>query len=179
MFSQRNTGRILGNVSDQSGGAMVGATVTVKDVQRGVVRTLITDDAGTYVAPDLLPGTYDVRAEAKGFSASDHPGILLEVGRDFRVDVVLQPGEQAQTITVTESLPMVETTNATLGGTVSNEVINDLPMNGRDYKNLLVLIPGVTAYPGGGGFVNSTNGMRGEANVYLVDGVLDTNQEAV
>lgn len=173
MFSQGNTGRILGNVSDQSGGAMVGATVTVKDVQRGVVRTLITDDAGTYVAPDLLPGTYDVRAEAKGFSASDHPGILLEVGRDFRVDVVLQPGEQAQTITVTESLPMVETTNATLGGTVSNEVINDLPMNGRDYKNLLVLIPGVTAYPGGGGFVNSTNGMRGEANVYLVDGVLD------
>jgi hypothetical protein len=89
MFSQGNTGRILGNVSDQSGGAMVGATVTVKDVQRGVVRTLITDDAGTYVAPDLLPGTYDVRAEAKGFSASDHPGILLEVGRDFRVDVVL------------------------------------------------------------------------------------------
>ena len=152
---------------------MVGATVIVKDVERGVVRTLMTDEAGAYVAPDLLPGTYDVRAEAKGFSSSDHPGILLEVGRDFRVDIVLQTGAQAQTIVVTEALPMVETTNATLGGTVSNEVINDLPMNGRDYKNLLVLIPGVTAYSGGGGFVNSTNGMRGESNVYLVDGVLD------
>jgi len=98
----------------------------------------------------LLPGNYTVRAEANGFKTSDHPGILLEVGKDFRADVVLQPGEQTQTITVTEALPMVETTNATLGGTVSNEVINDLPMNGRDYKNLLVLIPGVTAYPGGG-----------------------------
>ena len=70
---------------------MVGATVTVKDVQRGVVRTLITDDAGTYVAPDLLPGTYDVRAEAKGFSASDHPGILLEVGETFAWTLSFSP----------------------------------------------------------------------------------------
>lgn len=169
----QNTGRILGNVTDTSGGAIVGATVTVTDVQRGTARTLTTDTAGAYVAPDLLPGNYTVRAEAAGFKVAEHPGILLEVGKDFRVDVTLEPGEQTQTITVSEAAPLVDTTSAVLGGTISNQIMNDLPMNGRDYQNLLVLVPGVMIYQGGGGFTKSANGMRGEANVYLVDGLID------
>ena len=171
LFSQGNQGRITGTITDQSGGVVAGATVTVKDVERGVTRTLITGDSGEYNAPNLLPGTYAVRAEAKGFKAVERPNILLEVGKEIRVDLPLQPGEIAQTITITEAAPMVETTNATLGGTLSNETINDLPLNGRNYINLLTLRPGMSVYAGGGSFTRSANGTRAEDIGYLIDGL--------
>jgi hypothetical protein len=172
-FSQGNQGRILGTITDQTGGVISGCTVTVMDTQRGISRTLTTDDAGEYSAPQLLPGTYKVRAESKGFSATERSGILLEVGKEIRVDLSLSPGQQTQTITVTEQLPQVETTNATLGGTLSNETINDLPLNGRNYQNLLSMRPGVLTEPGGGSWTQSTNGVRPEDNVYMVDGMLN------
>ncbi len=172
-YSQGSSGRILGTVTDQSGGVIAGATVTVTDTQRGVSRSLTTDDAGEYSAPQLLPGTYKVRAESKGFSATERTDLLLETGKEVRVDFSLSPGQQTQTITVTEQLPVVETTNATLGGTLSNQTINDLPLNGRNYQNLLSLRPGVLAEPGGGSWTQSTNGVRPEDNVFLVNGMLN------
>jgi hypothetical protein len=171
LFSQGNLGRITGTIADQSGGVIAGATVTVKDVERGVSRTLITGDSGEYNAPNLLPGSYAVRAEAKGFKAVERQNILLEVGKEIRVDLPLQPGEVSQTITITEAAPMVETTNATLGGTLSNETINDLPLNGRNYINLLTLRPGMNVYAGGGSFTRSANGTRAEDIGYLIDGL--------
>src|SRR5579863_844527 len=174
-FSQGSSGRISGSVTDQSGGVIVGATAYVTDVQRGVTRTLTTDQAGEYVAPDLTPGTYTVRASATGFKTVERTGLLLEVRQDIRVDLVLPPGEQAQTVTVTEEAPQIETTDATLGGTLSNETINDLPLNGRNYQNLLVLHPGMMIYAGGGGWTQSTNGIRPEDNQYIVDGLTNDN----
>lgn len=170
-FSQSSAGRILGTLTDQSGGVVEGATVTVNDTQRGTTRTLTTNQAGEYIAPNLTPGTYRVRAEAKGFKATERQNIILEVNQDLRVDLQLQPGEISQTITVTEAIPLVETTNAELGGTLQSAVIDNLPMNGRNFTNLLQLRPGVMVYPGGGAFTQSTNGMRYHDNVYLVDGV--------
>ena len=170
-FSQANLGRILGTITDQTGGAMSGATVTVVDVERGVKRTLTTDESGEYNAPNLTPGTYTVRAEAKGFRNFERTGILLETGSELRVDFSLQPGVQTQTITVTSEMPMVETTNATLGGTLSNETINELPLNGRNYQNLLTLRPGVILFPGGGAYTQSANGSRAEDIGYLLDGL--------
>src|ERR1700676_3039017 len=85
-FSQGNLGRILGTVTDQSGGVIAGATVTVLDTQRGVARTLTTDDAGEYNAPTLIPGTYTVRAEAKGFQKIERQNVEVGVGREVRVD---------------------------------------------------------------------------------------------
>jgi Carboxypeptidase regulatory-like domain/TonB dependent receptor len=171
MFSQGNLGRLTGTITDQSGGVIAGATVTVKDVERGVSRTLTTGDSGEYNAPNLLPGAYAVRAEAKGFKAVERQNILLEVGKEIRVDLPLPPGEVSQTITITEAAPMVETTNATLGGTLSNETINDLPLNGRNYINLLTLRPGMNVYAGGGSFTRSANGTRAEDIGYLIDGL--------
>src|ERR1700736_280382 len=133
LFSQGNQGRITGTITDQTGGVVSGATVTVLDVDRGTSRTLTTTDAGEYNAPNLLPGTYSVRAEAKGFKSVERQKILIEVGKEIRVDLTIQPGEQVQTITITEALPLVETTNATLGGTLSNQTINDLPLDRRNY----------------------------------------------
>jgi len=171
IHAQANLGRISGTITDQTGGAMVGATVTVLDTQRGISRNLTTDDAGEYVAPNLTPGTYTVSVESKGFKTGERAGILLETGKDLRIDLTLQPGDQDQKIVVTEEVPLVETTNATLGGTLSNQAINDLPLNGRNYQNLLSMRPGILVEPGGGSWTQSTNGVRPEDNVYLVNGM--------
>ena len=175
LFSQGSYGRILGAVTDQTGGVIAGATVTVLDVDRGISRTLTTDDAGEYNAPNLVPGKYTVRAEAKGFKTVERQNVILEVGKEPRVDLSLQPGEQTQTVTVTESIPLVETTNATMGGTLNNADIADLPLNGRDYQNLLGLRPGVMLQPGGGPWTQSTNGVRPDESVWLIDGVINAN----
>ncbi|HXY26355.1 MAG TPA: TonB-dependent receptor [Candidatus Acidoferrum sp.] len=175
-YPQGNAGRILGVVTDQSGGYVAGAKVTITDVARGVSQNLTTDSDGAYVAINLLPGTYSVRAEYKGFKTFERKNILLEVGKDVRVDAVLQTGSATETITITEDVPMVDTTSTTLGGTISNEIINDLPLNGRNYQNLISLRPGTSIYPGGGPWTQTTNGIRPEDTSYIVDGV--TNDES-
>ncbi len=174
MFSQTTTGRILGTVRDQTGAALPAATVTVTDVQRGVTRTVTADDSGGYVVPNLTPGVYKVRAESKGFKTVERPNIQVEVASDLTVDVSLPTGDVKETVVVEEEVPLLETTSSTLGGTLSNREINDLPLNGRNYENLLQLRPGVMRYPGGGFSTTSANGLRAEDNAYLVDGLFNS-----
>jgi hypothetical protein len=171
LFAQGSSGRIVGTITDANGGAVTGAIVTILDVDRGTSRPLTTDESGAFNAPNLLPGNYRVRAEFKGFKTTERKNIVLEVGQELRVDLALQPGEQTQTITVTEEIPLVETTNAELGGTIQNEVINDLPLNGRNFENLLDLRPGVTKYVGNSGWTQSSNGLRPHDNFFMVEGV--------
>jgi hypothetical protein len=170
-FSQGDAGRIQGSIIDQSGGAVPGATVIVTDTQRGTSRTLTTDNSGEYNAPSLIPSTYRVHAEAMGFKAVDRENVVLEVNGTVRVDFKLQPGDMKQTITVTEAIPLVDTTNAEVGGALQHAIIENLPLNGRNFENLLTLRPGVTIYPGGGGWTQSTNGIRAHDNVYMVERV--------
>src|SRR5579872_5516538 len=174
-YSQGSFGRILGTVTDQSGGVVTGATVTVIDTERGINRTLTTDDAGAYNAPNLTAGNYTVRVEAKGFKRLERQNVAIEIGKEVRIDVTVQPGEQNQTVTVTEAVPLVETTNATQGGTLENADIVDLPLNGRDYQNLLGLRPGVMLQPGGGPWTQSTNGVRPDESVWLIEGIINAN----
>jgi carboxypeptidase family protein/TonB-dependent receptor-like protein len=175
VFSQGSNGRILGTVTDQSGGVISNATVTITDKDRGLARTLTTDVAGEFNAPQLLPGTYTVAAEANGFKKLERQNVELGVGKEVRVDLTLQPGAQAQTVTVTEALPLVETTNATLGGTLQNAAINDLPLNGRNFQSLMGLRPGVMLQPGGSPWTQSTNNVRPDETSWLVDGILNAN----
>src|SRR6266849_1235278 len=171
LFSQVNTGRILGTVTDQSGGVIASAPVTVTNAQTGIARNLTADEAGEYVAPNLLPGTYTVRVTANGFQAFERQNILLEVGKDVRIDAQLTPGQVTQTILVTEAVPLLDTTSATVTGTLNTATITDIPLNGRNYQNLLQLRPGVTTRPGGGTLTTSTNGLRPEDNNYYVEGL--------
>ena len=171
LFSQSSQGTIQGSVADQSGGVIAGANVTVTDVARGTARNLVADQAGQYTAASLNPGTYTVRVEAKGFKAEEHSGVLVEVGQNIRVDIVLQPGEQTQTITVTGEVPSIDTTDATLGGTVSNQSILALPLNGRNFARLLELRPGVITSPGATSGSSSTNGRRLGADLLMVEGI--------
>src|ERR1700704_1183987 len=175
LFSQGSSGRILGTVTDQSGGVVAGATVTIIDTERGVTKTLVTNEPGEYSAPPLNPGTYKVRVEAKGFKTVERQNVVLEVGKEVRMDVSLAPGAVSDTITITESIPLVETTNATLGGTLNNADINDMPLNGRNYQNLLALRPGVTVQPGGGPWTQSSNNVRPDESGWMLDGVINAN----
>jgi len=174
MFSQTTTGRILGTVSDQSGANVAGAAVVITDVQRGATRAVATDDSGNYFAPQLQPGVYKVRAEAKGFKTVERVNIAVEVAQDVRVDIALPTGQVSETVVVTDEVPLVNTVSSTLGGTLSNSEINDLPLNGRNYENLLQLRPGVERYPGGGFSTTSTNGLRAEDNAYFVEGLFNS-----
>ncbi len=173
-LAQSTAGRILGTLTDQSGAAVSGATVVVTDTQRGTSRTVTTDDSGNYAVPDLQPGSYKIHAEAKGFKTAERPSVQIEVATDVRADFALQPGEVTETVTISEEVPLVNATSSTLGGTLSNKEINDLPLNGRNYENLLQLRPGVMRYPGGGFSTTSTDGLRAEDNAYFIDGLFNS-----
>jgi outer membrane receptor protein involved in Fe transport len=168
--AQTYQGRILGSVADQSGAAVRGAKVTITNVGTGVARVLETNDAGDYVASNLPPGLYKITVEAGGFKKVERTEVRLEVAKDVRIDVAMQPGAVAETVTITEDAPLIETANNTLGGTFSNKAINDLPLNGRDFQNLVVLRPGVQRQTGGGFLSISSNGNRPENNNFIVDG---------
>jgi hypothetical protein len=172
--AQSTAGRVLGSVSDPSGANVAGATVIVTDVQRGLSRTLTTDEAGAYVAADLAPGSYKIRVEAKGFKTVERPNVVIEVASDVRADFALQTGQVSETVIVNEEVPLLNTTSSTLGGTLSNTEINDLPLSGRNYENLLQLRPGVMRYPGGGFSTTSANGLRAEDNAYFVEGLFNS-----
>src|SRR5215471_6907053 len=174
LFRSSTTGRILGTLTDQSGAAVAGATVVVTDTQRGTSRTAETDTSGGYVVPDLPSGTYRVQVQAKGFKGEERPNVQIEVASDVRADFALQPGQVTEIVTIYEQVPLVNSTSATLGGTLSNQEINDLPLNGRNYENLLQLRPGVMRYPGGGFSTTSSNGLRAEDNAYFVEGLFNS-----
>ncbi len=164
-------GRFLGTVTDKSGGAIKDAKVVITNVETGVPRTLYTNETGDYTAANIPPGVYKFTIEATGFKKIERTGVRLEVGKDVRIDIVLVPGDVSETIQVTGDAPLIETTNDTLGGSFANKAINDLPLNGRDYQNLVVLRPGVQRYTGGGFLSISSNGNRPEDNNFIVDGI--------
>ena len=177
LHAQTFRGTILGTVTDSSGGAVPGATVTIKNLDTGLTRTVVTSDDGSYSAPELPIGNYSVTVEKSGFKEGVVTGVKVEVSSERRADFTLQPGELAQKVEVQgEALPMVESTSNTLGGIVESKVVTSLPVNGRDYQKLIFLAPGVTGSPdqitdSPGSFgIFSVNGARGRANNFLLDG---------
>jgi Carboxypeptidase regulatory-like domain/TonB dependent receptor len=177
VHAQTFRGTILGSVSDSSGGAVPGASVTIKNLDTGLTRAVVTSDDGSYSAPELPIGNYSVSVEKAGFKTGVVTGIHVEVSSERRADIILQPGQLAQTVEVKgEELPMVESTSNTLGGIVESRVLTSLPVNGRDYQKLIFLVPGVTGSPdqitdSPGSFgIFSVNGARGRANNFLLDG---------
>jgi hypothetical protein len=179
------TGRIDGQVTDQSSGVLPGVTIEVTNVGTNDTRAAATGTDGLYTIPQLAPGKYKVTASLAGFKTVVRDGITVNVNQTSRVDLQLEVGAQEETITVTSDAPLVETRQATLGVVIDQRQVVDLPLNGRNFAQLGTLIPGVVAPPsalGGqsgdatpGGFGNTTgsfnvNGMRNQSNNFLLDG---------
>ena len=175
LLSQSSQGRILGTVVDLSGAVVANAKVTITDTATGVNRTVVTTSAGDYTAPNLDPGTYKIFVEAPGFKKVVSTPILLEVSREVRVDLKLQPGMVTETMEVTAEGSLVDTTDTTLNGVLSNKAINELPVQGRDFQNLLELHPGVQRTPGGGFHSVTSNGNRPDDNNFFIDGADDND----
>lgn len=173
--AQTSQGRILGTVTDASGAVVPGARVTVTNTATAVSREVTSSNAGEFVAPGLEAGPYSVKIQAKGFATTERTGIRLEVAKDARVDVQLKPGATTEVVTVSGEAPIVDTTSNVLGGTFSNQAINELPLQGRDFQNLAVLQPGIQREPGGGFLSITANGNRPEANNFIVDGIDDND----
>jgi outer membrane receptor protein involved in Fe transport len=175
--AQTFRGTILGTVTDSSGASVPGANVTIRNIDTGLVRTVVTSDDGSYAAPELPLGNYTISIEKAGFKTGKVTAVKVEVNSELRADVALQPGDLAQTVEVIGGeLPMVESTSNTLGGIVEGKTAEILPVNGRDYQKLILLVPGaasapdgITDSPGSYGTV-SVNGARGRSNNYLLDG---------
>lgn len=173
---------ISGVVSDSSGLALPAATVTIKSVETGSVRTLITDEAGRYSAPGLGVGQYQVTAAKEGFTQSQKTGITLVVGQENAVNLTLNVGEISQTVTVEASAAPVNLSTEQISGLVGERQVKDLPLNGRSYDGLMTLNPGIVNYSsqrsGGIGTSNSAvgnmfavSGRRPQENLFLLNGI--------
>ncbi|MBZ5659389.1 MAG: carboxypeptidase regulatory-like domain-containing protein [Acidobacteriia bacterium] len=130
-------------MTDPSGSVIAGAEVAIKNVGTGIVRTVTTDSAGLYSAPNLIPGTYEVTVTATGFSKSVQSNLTLSVGQQQSLNMTMKVGESTQTVTVEGSAPTVELTSATLSAQVNATTVRELPLNGRDWTQLATLQPGV------------------------------------
>jgi hypothetical protein len=184
------TGAISGVVSDASGAALPGASVTVVNSGTGQTRTATAGTEGFYTVPLLQPGTYRVTASLQGFSAMIRDGIKVTVSETARVNLQLPVGGRTEDVTVVGEAPLVETSNATMGIVIDEKKVVDLPLNGRNFTQLGTLIPGVVAPPAGlggqngdatpGGFGNATggfnvNGQRNQSNNFLLDGATNND----
>ena len=141
--AQVTTGTISGVAQDASGAVIPGVSVTVRNVDTGTARTVITDERGRYIAPDLPLGNYEVEGQLAGFQTEVRKGITLTVGREAVVNLELKVGQISDKVTITGEAPLVESTTATLSSLVDERTIRDLPLNGRSYDTLALLQPGV------------------------------------
>jgi hypothetical protein len=174
--AQVGTGTISGVVMDPSGAVVVGALVSITNSQTGVVTSATTNNQGRYVAPDLIVGTYDVQAAKQGFEAQVIKQVLLTVGANFVVDCKLAIGGKITALTVTE-FSQVDTTTAEISALIGREQMENLPLNGRNFEQLIFLAPGVQAVTTGGqgSFYGrapsySISGSRPEGQELLLDG---------
>jgi hypothetical protein len=177
LSAQTFRGTILGTVTDASGAVLSGAKVTVKNLGTGLERTTETSADGSYSLPELPIGTYTVSVTQAGFQTAVTTGVEVDVASERRVDAAMKAGQVSTRVEVSaDTLPLVETTNNTLGGVLTQNDVKDLPVNGRDYTKLIFLNPGVAGSPdqitdSPGSFGEfSMNGARGRSNNYLLDG---------
>jgi len=175
LSAQTFRGTILGTVTDPNGAVVPAASVNARNIATGIERTTTSDEFGNFSIAELQTGTYEVKVEKSGFQSSTVTGVLVEVSAERRVDVTLTVAGSKATVTIASSA-QVETTSNTLGGTITARAVSDLPVNGRDFTKFLVMVPGATGDPSGatdspGSFgLFSSNGNRGRANNFLLDG---------
>uniref|UniRef100_Q01QH6 TonB-dependent receptor n=1 Tax=Solibacter usitatus (strain Ellin6076) TaxID=234267 RepID=Q01QH6_SOLUE len=144
LFAQNNTGRISGTITDHSGSVIAGATVTVANQATKVTEKVTTESSGYFVVPDLQVGTYDVTVEATGFRRAEKTGYDLVDGGRITADFKMEIGTVTDSITVTEILgESVNTVSGELAHTIDSQQVQDLALNGRNYLQLVSLMPGV------------------------------------
>jgi hypothetical protein len=178
--AQVDTGTILGTVKDQSGGVLPGATVTVTHEGQGFSLSTVTREDGTFIITPVRTGAYTVRVEFPGFRKTEKRAVGVSIQQNSVVEFALDPGNLTEDVVVTAAAPLLETGTGTVGQTLGSDMIENLPINGRDYTILARLSTGVVPpQPGARApLMFSANGVRPAQNNYLLDGI-DNNTSNV
>ena len=189
-MAQQATATVNGVVKDPTGAAIPKAQVELKNVDTGVVRTTSTNNDGIYDFPSVVPGAYSMQVSSTGFNAISQPPVTLQVGQTATFDFQLKVGATSSTVTVDAIAPALETSTSELGTVVAPKEVDDLPLNGRNFTELLTILPGTVNLntdqnSGGGGGWNgasigqfsfpAVNGARNRSNIFLLDGANDLN----
>ena len=182
-LAQQTTGNIEGRIVDAQKAAVPGVTVTAKSPATGLTRSEVTDSEGVYRISALPIGTYDIRAELQGFTPSDRKGVVVNVGQTVDLNIDLIVGGVVENVQVTADSPLVSTTNSAVGGVIEVGRIENLPLNGRQFANLAVTIPGVglgfhTDPTKSSQYSPQINGGNGRNVNYQIDGG-DNNDDTV
>lgn len=184
--AQTTNASIVGIVTDPSGAAVPNATVSVKNTGTGVTRDVTTNDAGAYTVAPLIPGNYEVKVGNPGFKTQVQPNVILQTGAVVKVDFKLEVGAVSESIEVSASAVLLQTQEASVAGVVTTAQLERIPVNGRNFTRLLILMPGTSDVPPGqqigqaasavqstaaGLAMASVNGQRQQDNDYTIDGV--------
>lgn len=174
---QATEGSILGTVTDPSGATVANGNITVASVETGNARKAVTNDAGEYVVTNLPLGHYTVSAQASGFKRVVQPPVEITVKARVRVDFSLQVGDTSQSVEVTGATPLIRTDSAEVGGVVSRQVLQEIPVFGRNFMSLASLVPGTTSgalssrQRDFSGSAITIGGAAAEANNFIIDGI--------
>ena len=178
LFAQGGLATLSGEVTDPKELPVVGAKVLVVNVATGDTYSLSTNGSGIYTAPSLLPGLYRVTVNQQGFEQVVKPDVELHAADNISVDFSLEIGTTTQTVTVTGGAPIIDTTTSSLGGLVNDKQVQDLPLNGRSYADLTLMVPGIQSVPyesktgNDTGVWFSSNGATLRSNNYTLDGAI-------
>ena len=169
-FAQESRGTITGRVIDSSGAVVAGADVRVKNTETGAVVAAKTNDSGNYNVPYLVPGIYDMAAEAPGFKTTNRPGIQVRVSDVLTVELKLEVGNTSESVEVTGGAPLLEASNVSLGQVIEQRQIENLPIQAGNANELVLLTPGVT---------NSTNLRQRKSSFNSASSQFTTNGNAL
>jgi Carboxypeptidase regulatory-like domain len=178
--AQENTATVAGQVLDSSGAGVVGATVTARNVQTGFQRTVTTNESADYTLPLLPIGSYEVTSEKQGFQKVMKTGIVLQIDEHARVNFALPVGATSSTVEVTADLPLTQTDSSSTGAVIDNRKVVELPLNGRQFYSLALLVPGV-APPAQGSILSFRGGFNVAGaselnNNFTLNGLDNNNQ---
>lgn len=177
--AQSTTARLVGTIREASGAIVPGVTITATNLDTGLTRMAVTNDQGDYVLPTLPVGRYEVAAELSGFKRVVQSPVPLDVDQTARVDLLLELGAITETVEVTGGAPLVNSETSSIGQVIGEEQVRGLPLNGRNFIQLGLLVPGTTEGPPAAGTVRSrqggvaisANGQRLDQNNWMLDGI--------
>jgi outer membrane receptor protein involved in Fe transport len=177
----QSTATVQGTVSDATGASVPNATVTIRNQNTGEERTTTTDSSGIYVVPSLSIGTYRVEVKSQGMQTTVATNLPLEVGSNVRQDFSLKVAATSETVEITAAAPVVESNTVSVGSVVNQKTVQEIPLNGRHFVDLALLIPGTVTPPqsgfltaplrGQGSFAFNTGGAREDSVNYMINGI--------
>src|SRR5579871_3511856 len=176
LSAQIPTATLVGIVKDSTGGLVANAAIEIRNSATNEVRKLVSSARGEFLAPNLPPGIYDVGISKEGFRTLRQTGLELQLDQEARVEFLLEVGSLAQTVRVEASVPVINTENAVKGDVVVAQEMVEMPLNGRDFTDLAMLVPGVLPNSDGTrGSVMAVNGARADNTNFLIDGFNNQN----